>query len=129
MPLTVPMENHRDGHSITRLEIVETGRRWRRSENETVRIIEESLSVPQLPSGSARQHEIANQRLRACREGWLGDGPAEGLSAAIVPDPTARIPEPSGQPIEIVGPHGRRVVYPMMLSLNEERPSCMPNPR
>jgi transposase len=80
MSLTARLDIHTGSHSITRLEIVETGRRWRRSENETLRIVEESLSIPQLPSATARRHGIANRRLRswheAYRERRLGNDPS-----------------------------------------------------
>ena len=66
--LTVGMDILTDSHQITRLEIVDTGRRRRWSESEKVRIVEESLSAPRLASATARRHGIFNQLLFA----WQG---------------------------------------------------------
>src|SRR5829696_3344551 len=99
-----------DRHHVTRLEVVETGRRRRWSDREKLRIVEESLSAPRLASATARRHGISNQLLfawrKAYREGRLGGEPGPGfVPARIVSDP----PEPGCQPIEIVSPTGWRV--------------------
>jgi transposase len=64
---------------ISRLEIVDTGRRRRWSAAEKLRIVEESFSGPRLASATARRHGISNQLLfawgKAYREGQLGDIP------------------------------------------------------
>src|SRR3954469_6937678 len=87
--LTVGMDIRTDSHLITRLEIVETGRRRRWSESEKLRIVEESLSAPRLASATARRHGISNQLLfawrKAYREGRLGDIPGF-VPAMIVPE-------------------------------------------
>jgi transposase-like protein len=66
-----------DSHPITRLEIVDTGRRRRWSDSEKVRIVEESLSAPRLASVTARRHWNSSQLLfawrKAYREGRIGD--------------------------------------------------------
>jgi transposase len=102
-----------DSHQITRLEMVDTGRRRRWSESEKIRIVEESLSAPRLASVTARRHGISNQLLfawrKAYREGRLGDGPGF-VPAQIVPDPPAINPEPGCPPIEIVSPSGWRIL-------------------
>ena len=107
--LTVSMDILTDSHPITRLEIVDTGRRRRWSENEKIRIVEESLSAPRLASATPRRHGISNRLLfawrKAYREGRLGNGPGF-VPARIVPDPTEAKPEPVCQPIEIVSPSG-----------------------
>lgn len=101
-----------DSHPITRLEIVDTGRRRRWSESEKIRIVEESLSAPRLASATARRHGILNQLLfawrKAYREARLGGGPGF-VPARIVPDPPEIKPEPHCHPIEIVSPTGWRV--------------------
>jgi transposase len=111
--LTVGMDILTDSHSITRLEIVDTGRRRRWSESEKIRIVEESLSAPRLASATARRHGISNQLLfawrKAYREGRIGDEPGF-LPAKIVPDPPETRPEPICRPIEIVSPSGWRVL-------------------
>jgi hypothetical protein len=53
--LTVGMDILTDRHQVTRLEIVETGRRRRWSDAEKLRIVEESLSGPRLASATARR--------------------------------------------------------------------------
>ncbi|SCZ14653.1 IS66-like element accessory protein TnpA [Microvirga guangxiensis] len=102
-----------DSHPITRLEIVDTGRRRRWSESEKIRIVEESLSAPRLASATARRHGISNQLLfawrKAYREGRLGDEPGF-VPAKIVPDLPETRPEPVCHPVEIVSPSGWRVL-------------------
>ncbi len=111
--LTVGMDILTDSHPITRLEIIETGRRRRWSESEKIRIVEESLSAPRLASVTARRHGISNQLLfawrKAYREGRLGDEPGF-VPARIVPDPPEAKPEPDCHPVEIVSPNGWRVL-------------------
>src|SRR5487761_2115127 len=67
-----------DSRLVTRLEIVDTGRRRRWSAEEKRRIVEESYSAPRQASATARRHGISNQLLfawrKAHREGGLGDG-------------------------------------------------------
>ena len=111
--LTGGMDIRTDSHQITRLEIVDTGRRRRWSESEKIRIVEESLSAPRLASATARRHGISNQLLfawrKAYREGQLSDGPGF-MPARIVPDPPETGLEPGSRPIEIVSPTGWRVL-------------------
>ena len=47
-----------DSRPISRLEIVDTGRRRRWPDETKVRIVEESLSGPRLASATARRHGI-----------------------------------------------------------------------
>ena len=107
--LTVGMDILTDSHQITRLEIVDTGRRRRWSESEKVRIVEESLSAPRLASATARRHGISNQLLfawrKAYREGRLRDKPGF-VPAKIVPDLPESKPEPVCPPIEVISPRG-----------------------
>ena len=79
-----------DSRQVSRLEIVETGRRRRWSEAEKLRIVEESFSAPRMVSATARHHGVAKQLLfswrKAYREGQLGGSQADGfLPAQIVP--------------------------------------------
>ena len=58
-----------DGHTHSgfgRLEVVETGRRRRWSEDEKARIVLESLAGPRLVSATARRHGISRLSF------WLG---------------------------------------------------------
>ena len=65
-----------DSRHLTRLEVVDTGRRRRWSEEEKLRIVEESFSAPRQVSSTARRHGISNALLfawrKAYREGRLG---------------------------------------------------------
>ena len=111
--MTVGMDIHTDTHQVTRLAVVDTGRRRRWPEHEKRRIVEESLSGPRQASATARRHGISNQLLFAWRkayhEGRLGD--ALGfVPAMIVPDPPQTRPCLDGRPIEIVSPNGWRVL-------------------
>jgi transposase len=107
--LTVGMDILTDSQPITRLEIVDTGRRRRWSESEKIRIVEESLSAPRLASATARRHGISNQLLfawrKAYREGRIGDEPGF-VPARVAPDPPEIRPDPICHPIEIVSPTG-----------------------
>ncbi len=104
-----------DSRQVTRLEIVDTGRRRRWSEDEKLRIVEESFSAPRQASATARRHGISNQLLfawrKAYREGRLGAGPICGfVPATIVPTPPEKGPEPAGGRMEVVSANGRRVI-------------------
>lgn len=102
-----------DSRLVTRLEIVDTGRRRRWSAEEKRRIVEESYSAPRQASATARRHGISNQLLfawrKAHREGGLGDGsPCDFVPAMLVPENKG--PEPVGGRIEVVSVNGRRVI-------------------
>lgn len=105
-----------DSHHVTRLEIVDTGRRRRWSFEEKQRIVEESFSAPRVASATARRHGISNQLLfawrKAYREGRLNRGLIGGLvPATIVPEPPLQNDrEPPAGRIEVVSANGRRVV-------------------
>ena len=107
------MDIRTDTHQVTRLEIVDTGRRRRWSDDEKRRIVEESLSGPRQASATARRHGISNPLLfawrKAYREGRLGDM-LGFVPAMIVRDPLQTRPEPDGRAIEIVSPNGWRVL-------------------
>lgn len=104
-----------DSRQVARLEIVDTGRRRRWSDEEKLRIVQESFSAPRLASATARRHGISNQLLfawrKAHREGRLGEGRFCGfVPATIVPEPPAKGAEPAGGRIEVVSTNGRRVI-------------------
>ena len=102
-----------DRHQVTRLEIVETGRRRRWSDAKKLRIVEESLSGPRLASATARRHGLSNQLLfawrKAYREGRLGEARGGFVPAMIVPEQPEKGSEPV-RPLEIVSPNGWRVL-------------------
>src|SRR5450631_3594031 len=107
------MDDVTDTHHISRLEIVDTGRRRRWSAAEKLRIVEESFSAPRLASATARRHGISNQLLfawrKAYREGRLGDI-AGFVPAVIVSDPPEKDTGSGCGRIEIVSTNGRRVL-------------------
>src|SRR3954466_5331712 len=102
------MDDLTDARHISRLEIVDTGRRRRWSAPEKLRIVEESFSGPRLASATARRHGISNQLLfgwrKAYREGQLGD------TRGFVPAKPEKRSEPGCGRIEIVSANGRRVI-------------------
>jgi transposase len=102
-----------DRRPISRLEIVDTGRRRRWPDEAKVRIVEESLSGPRLASATARRHGISNQLLfswrKAYRAGRLG-GLAGFVPATIVPEPPEKNTGSGHGRIEIVSANGRRIL-------------------
>ena len=109
-----------DGHTHSgfgRLEVVETGRRRRWSEDEKARIVLESLAGPRLVSATARSQLLAWHRtLRAERS---EAAPVPGfVPAVIVPEPPTAVTPNTGlgcaksgdDRMEIVLGRGRRVI-------------------
>jgi transposase len=100
------------------MEIVETGRRRRWSDEAKLRIVGESYSGPRLVSATARRHGISNQLLhdwrRAWREGRLGGGAVGGfVPAVLVPEVAGAITKPLAREagrLEVVSANGRRVI-------------------
>ena len=107
------MDSLTDTRQISRLEVVDTGRRRRWSDVAKLRIVEESLSAPRLVSATARRHGISNQLLfawrKAYRDGRLG-AIAGFVSATIVPERPEEGIGPACGRIEIVSANGRRVL-------------------
>jgi transposase len=103
------MDNLTDSGLVSRLEVVDTGRRRRWADAAKLRIVEESLVGPRLVSATARRHGISNQLLfswrKAYREGRLG------IVAGFVPATIAPEPEAGGcGRIEIVSANGLRIL-------------------
>ncbi|MFD1985562.1 transposase [Mesorhizobium newzealandense] len=77
-----------DCRQVTRLEIVDTGLRRRWSQEEKLRIVEESHSAPRQASATARRHGISNPLLLAWRkahhEGRRGEGGVCGFVPAMI---------------------------------------------
>ena len=107
------MDDLTDTRHISRLAIVDTGRRRRWSAAEKLRIVEESFSAPRLASATGRRHGISNQLLfawrKAYREGRLGDI-AGFVPAVIVPEQPEKVTGLGCRRIEIVSVNGRRVI-------------------
>ena len=112
-----------DSHTISalgRLEVVDTGRRRRWSEDEKLRIVLESLAGPRLVSATARRYGISRSLLLTWRRTFRAErseaGSATGfVPAVIVPEPTPSSPRPNPQVPRsregrIVLGRGRRVI-------------------
>jgi|tagenome__1003787_1003787.scaffolds.fasta_scaffold20935714_2 transposase len=107
-----------DSHTISalgRLDVVETGRRRRWSEEEKIRIVSESLAGPRLISATARRHNISRALLLSWRRALTAQSKARSaptfVPAVIAAEPSASvIMRSNGGRIEIVLPHGRRVI-------------------
>jgi transposase len=109
------MDSLTDSRPVSRLEVVDTGRRRRWSREAKLRIVEESLSAPRQVSATARRHGISNQLLffwrKAYREGRLGAGGVCGFVPAqvMVEQPEKGAEVASGR-MEVVTANGRRVI-------------------
>lgn len=71
--------------AFERLEIVETGRRRRWSEDEKLRIVMESQSAPRLVSATARRHGISRSQLGTWLRSFRAGHPAAKPEPAFVP--------------------------------------------
>ena len=96
----VAMDIIRDRGPVSRLDVVDSGRRRRFSDDAKLAIVAESYRGPKQVSATARRHGITRFQLnswrKAVREGRLGGGSVEGfVPALIVPDSRAPL-EPSG---------------------------------
>ena len=101
---------------MSRLEIVELGRRRRWSDAERLRIVEASYAGSRLVSATARAHGISRSLLmtwrRLAREGKLGAEPGPSFAPVILAPEAAPRPEPtsSADRMEIVLANGRRLI-------------------
>jgi transposase len=99
---TVLMDSHTRSAQIGRLEVVETGRRRRWSEDEKLKIVFESLQAPRQVSATARRHGISRSLLLKWRRSFRAEqkGAAEqqiGLvPAMVVPATEAAVSTPAG---------------------------------
>lgn len=99
-----------DRPEVSRLAVVDSGRRRRWTEEEKLRIEMESLSGPRLGSATARRYGIARSLLATWRRQFdvRASGGSRFVPAVVVPGgPT--VPAPSSR-MEIVASNGRRVV-------------------
>ena len=112
------MDVHKDSVVLSRIEVVETGRRRRWTSAEKLRIVEESFSAPRLVSATARRYGISRQLLLGWRKAWASNHPAgeDSIGPTFVPaifapsSPPTKEAVEAGQ-IEIVSPQGLRVVF------------------
>jgi transposase len=89
------MDRHTHSAQVERLEVVETGRRRRWSEEEKLKIVLESLQAPRQVSATARQHGISRTQLLQWRRSFRAKqmGAAEQqigfIPAMVVPEAVA----------------------------------------
>ena len=111
------MDSNKDSAQVGRLEVVETGRRRRWSEDEKLRIVLESLQGPRQVSATARRYGISRSLLLNWRRLFRAEQNEAGprldfVPAKVVADSVAR-PDPveptSGGAIEIEFAAGARM--------------------
>jgi transposase len=112
------MDSHKHSTQVERLEVIETGRRRRWSDDEKLRIVMESLQAPRAISSTARRHGISRSLLMTWRRSFRPEptGP-EAEQAGFVPAmvvaaetaPTEAAAPASGRMVIIVG-RDRRVI-------------------
>ena len=73
------MNGHKQSTQIERLEVVETGRRRRWSDEEKLRIVLESLETPRAISSTARRHGISRSLLMTWRRALRSEPMARDL--------------------------------------------------
>src|SRR3546814_6783045 len=115
------MDSHTRKAQVERLEVVETGRRRRWSEDEKLKIVLESLQAPRQVSATARRYGLSRSQLLQWRRSFRVEqkGAAEqqiGFVPAVVAlEPEAAEPEPApagpagGGAIEIEFASGTRM--------------------
>ena len=110
------MDSHKRSTQLERLEVVETGRRRRWSDDEKLRIVIESFQAPRAISSTARRHGISRSLLMTWRRSFGPEpispqseqsGFARVVLAAEVEPAVAATP--SGQMVIVVG-RDRRVI-------------------
>jgi len=67
------MDSHTQSAHVERLEVVETGRRRRWSEDEKLKIVLESLQAPRQVSATARRHGISRSQLLQWRRSFRAE--------------------------------------------------------
>ena len=107
---------------VSRMEIIDSGRRRRFSNEAKLAIVAESYSAPRQVTATARRHGITRFQLndwrKAAREGRLGNGrESEGfIPALLVPEPGMPVAAPANSStaqsglMEVVSANGRRVI-------------------
>ena len=100
--ITASMDSHTHSARVARLEVVDSGRRRRWSDEEKLKIVLESLAVPRQVSATARRYGIARSQLLQWRRLFRPERtetakqPAAFVPAVVVPDCEAAPSVPSG---------------------------------
>ena len=109
------MDRHTHSAQVQRMEVVDSGRRRRWSEDEKLRIVSESLGGPRLVSTTARRYGISPSLLFAWRRSFravpVGKSAAEPafVPAVVVSEPSSAAARASSGRIEIILANGRRL--------------------
>jgi transposase len=111
------MDSHKRRAQVERLEVVETGRRRRWSEDEKLKIVLESLRVPRQVAATARRYGISRSLLINWRRSFRPERhDAEGqqigfVPAMVVPEtaPTVSATPTRGRMVIVIA-NGRRVI-------------------
>jgi transposase len=96
------MDSHTHSAHVARLEVVDSGRRRRWSDDEKLKIVLESLAVPRQVSATARRYGIARSRLLQWRRLFrperteIAEQPTGFVPAVVVPDREAVPSTPAG---------------------------------
>jgi transposase len=73
------MDVHEDSTQTERLDVVETGRRRRWSDDEKLRMVLESLETPRAISSTARRHGISRSLLVTWRRAFRAEPVSAGM--------------------------------------------------
>lgn len=110
------MDSHTH-RAFERLEIIETGRRRRWSDEAKLKIVLESLAGPRLVSATARRHGISRSQLATWRRTFRAERAGSQAGPTFVPvvlGPVSEPPKPQMRTavsrMEIVLNGGRRIV-------------------
>ncbi len=89
------MDSNTHSAQVARLEVVESGRRRRWSDEEKLKIVQESLAAPRQVSATARRHGIARSQLLQWRR-LFRPGPNQTVeqTSAFVPAVVVAASEP-----------------------------------
>ncbi len=112
------MDSHKRSAQVERLEVVETGRRRRWSEDEKLKIVLESLRAPREISATARQYGISRSLLIKWRRSFRPerhDPEVQQIGfvpAIVIPEtaPTVPAAPARGRMVIIVGTNRRVIV-------------------
>ena len=89
------MDSHTNSDQIERLEVVDSGRRRRWSEDEKLKIVLESLAAPRQVSATARRYGIARSQLLQWRRSFRPERSERAeRSIGFVPAVVVSEPEP-----------------------------------
>jgi len=102
------MASHTHSDQIQRLDVVETGRRRRWSEEEKLRIVAESFGGPRLVSATARRHGISPSLLYTWRRAFRAE---RAGSADVAPGFVPAIIMAEAQPASGASLTGRMEIF------------------